>query len=108
MTFDEFQEKSKRTMSDALSFDMALCNYAMGLAGEAAGEVNDYIKKVVFHGHELDKGKLAEEMGDCLFYLAALATTVGLSLTDVAKMNVTKLLARYPNGFDPERSINRG
>ena len=58
MNFKEYQEQSKRTMkpktSDMLKSCINLSNYCMGLAGEA-GEVVDYMKKVLHHGHEFDR-----------------------------------------------------
>jgi NTP pyrophosphatase (non-canonical NTP hydrolase) len=83
-----------------------LDNFAMGLAGEA-GEVADLIKKVIFHGHELDKEKLEKELGDVLWYLSQVARSAGLGLEKVADTNVRKLMKRYPNGFNEKASINR-
>lgn len=82
-----------------------LC-HALGLAGEA-GEVADYIKKAHLHGHALDLVKLANELGDVLWYVAALARGHGMTLADCANANAAKLRARYPAGFDPERSRAR-
>ncbi len=108
ITFKEYQELAERTArrkpEDANQERYA--NFGMGLAGEA-GEVCDYLKKVVFHGHELDKEKLAVELGDCLWYIATLANTAGISLEKVAEMNILKLKCRYPEGFSVDRSINR-
>lgn len=73
----------------------------MGLTGEA-GEVCDLLKKVVFHGKPLDadvRAKLLLEMGDVLWYLAHAATTLGVTLDDVANANAAKLRARFPDGF---------
>ncbi len=83
-----------------------LANFGMGLAGEA-GEVCDALKKVVFHDHPLDKDKLVEELGDVLWYVAALAFTIDIPLEVVARRNTFKLEQRYPGGFDPDRSRNR-
>lgn len=85
--------------------DMKVCG-PMGIAGEA-GEVVDYIKKVMFHNFDLDPDKLMEELGDVLAYVAMTATAYGMTLEDVAAANVKKLTKRYPNGFDPKRSQNR-
>ena len=83
-----------------------LANFGMGLAGEA-GEVCDALKKVVFHDHPLDKDKLIEELGDVLWYVAALAATIDVPLEVIARRNAKKLEERYPAGFDPLRSRNR-
>ncbi|MDT8901853.1 nucleoside triphosphate pyrophosphohydrolase family protein [Anaeroselena agilis] len=104
-TMDDYQQLAERTAGNKTEHTR-LTNFGMGLAGEA-GETIDYLKKVVFHGHQLDKDKLQKELGDCLWYIATLATTAGLSLSDVAAANIEKLRARYPEGFDPARSINR-
>ena len=39
----------------------------MGLAGET-GEIVDYLKKVIYHGHELDMIR-SEELGDLLVFV---------------------------------------
>lgn len=79
---------------------------ALGLSGEA-GEVCDHVKKHIGHGHPLDTEKIAAELGDVLWYVADLATQLGLSLSMIAHHNLEKLRRRYPNGFTPEASINR-
>lgn len=42
-----------------------------------------------------------------LILISRLAKMVGSSLDDVAETNIGKLRARYPEGFEPDRSINR-
>ena len=42
-----------------------------------------------------------------LWYLAEIADALGVTLEDIARRNIDKLRKRYPDGFDPERSINR-
>lgn len=106
MNFEEYQEEMKRTASQFKITNENLCLGAMGIAGEA-GEVADYIKKVVFHSHELSKEKLAEELGDVMWYLAYLSEVIGYSLGEIADMNSKKLRKRYPDGWDEKRSINR-
>jgi NTP pyrophosphatase (non-canonical NTP hydrolase) len=80
--------------------------YALGLAGEA-GEVCDLLKKAWGHQHALDHEELKKELGDVLWYVAALASQFDMTLEDVAAANVAKLSARYPKGFSPEASRNR-
>ncbi len=79
---------------------------AMGLTGEA-GEADDYLKKVLFHGHQLDRDKIGKELGDVLWYVAEAATALGLSLDLIAQGNIAKLEARYGGQFSTEKSINR-
>lgn len=79
MTLSEFQELSKRTLNPACGPDSG---YVLGLIGET-GEITDIIKKVVWHGHPLDRDKLCLELGDLAFYVAAEATTLGMALQDI-------------------------
>lgn len=104
-SFNEYQEKSKRTLQN-LTKEEALKNYSMGLSGEI-GEIIDLLKKHLYHGHELDQDKVQEEIGDAIFYISAIATTLGASLDDIALGNVEKLIKRYPQGFDQAASIAR-
>lgn len=103
LTLNEYQKLSART---ANTHDYEEVNYALGLTGEA-GEVADLIKKGEFHGHGVDKVELRKELGDVLWYLSQLARVGGLTLEEVAKGNVDKLAARYPEGFSQEASRNR-
>lgn len=101
MTANEYQRKARRTYNGG-----GYPYLGMGLAGEA-GEVVDYLKKVCFHGHELDKERLKEELGDACWYVAMLASEAGLNFEAVLEGNIRKLEERYPNGFERERSIHR-
>ena len=104
MTLSEYQRLAIRTAGgDADS--MAIYG-PMGLAGET-GEVVDYLKKVHFHGHDLDDDKLAEELGDVLWYAAAICSAYGLNMNEVARANIAKLQDRYPHGFESSRSRER-
>lgn len=102
---DEYQQQALRTNSTT-DFEKNLVNGALGLCGET-GEVADIIKKWHSQGHSIDSGKVIEELGDILWYLSLTAYTLGYSLSEVATINIDKLKKRYPNGFDPNRSINR-
>ncbi len=69
---------------------------ALGLAGEA-GEVANKVKKLMRDG-TLDKDAVAQEMGDVLWYLAALATDLGLDLDQIAEQNLARLADRKARG----------
>ena len=106
MNFDDYQSLSARTINRDLSDRDRLAEAALGLAGEA-GETADALKKHLFHGHPLDRDALAKEIGDVLWYVAAVCTAAGFSLDDVAAGNVAKLRARYLDGFSEAASRNR-
>jgi len=55
----------------------------------------------------LDRSRLAGELGDLLWYVAAVASLHGLYLDDIAEQNIQKLLVRFPNGFTQADSIAR-
>lgn len=108
ITGNEYQKLAMRTASGvcAATPNNLMLNGVMGLNGEA-GECIDLIKKHLFQGKPLDKEHLAKELGDVAWYLAVTAQSIGYGLDDIFKMNIKKLEARYPNGFEVERSENR-
>ena len=106
MTPNEYQKEALRTASGMSKEYPRILNGLMGLNGEA-GECIDLLKKTEFQGHDFDPMKMVDELGDVLWYVAQLATGLGVTLEYVAQHNVDKLLARYPDGFDSEKSIHR-
>ena len=106
MTANEYQELALTTLNPELSRRDVLINGVMGLCGEA-GETIDLVKKYLHQGHTLDRDGLKKELGDIAWYLAETAWALGFSLEEVLEANLEKLKARYPEGFDPEKSIHR-
>lgn len=102
----EYQQLASRTMPKDKWFQNNVSNYSMGLSGES-GELVDQLKKVIHHDHPLDIGDIKKEMGDVLWYLSALATTLNIDLDEVAMININKLKKRYPDGFSKEDSLKR-
>lgn len=105
MTINEYQNAAMRT-AKSMDDNALLINAALGLCGES-GEVADIVKKATFQGHELDKEHVAKELGDVAWYLAVGARAIGYDLETIMQMNVDKLRARYPDGFDADRSQHR-
>ena len=99
MTINEYQKEAMRSANPQSLNDQAkgLSNTALGLCGES-GEVADMIKKHLHQGHDLDKEHMVKELG---------ATIIGYDLEDILQMNIDKLRARYPEGFDARRSQHR-
>lgn len=110
-SLDEYQVLASRTLIDEPDFEisgldnMIIWN-AIGLAGEA-GEVADLVKKGIYHQHGLDVEKVKKELGDVMWYVAAMCTKLNINLSEVCDANIQKLKARYPQGYSSERSINR-
>lgn len=95
MTINEYQKEALKTESGMAKEYPRILNGLMGLNGEA-GEAIDILKE-----------HLAKELGDVAWYLAISADAIGYDLETILQMNVDKLRSRYPEGFDPERSMHR-
>ena len=100
MQFDEYQRKS-------IEFAIYPATHrilypALGLAGEA-GEVANKVKKFIRDGadkesFEVKKVEIASEIGDVLWYCAALAHDLGFNLSEIAAENYSKLSGRSQRG----------
>lgn len=106
MTIHEYQSLAMRTLNPDLSRKDILINSVMGLCGES-GEAIDIVKKWLAQGHDLDREKLAKELGDIAWYLAEAATALELPLEDILAANIEKLRQRFPAGFSSEASLAR-
>lgn len=107
MELNKYQELAQRTShSYRENLTEALLFAAINIPGEA-GEIANYVKKVVWHRHPFDPIKMVDELGDLLWYIQKAASDLGFTLEDIATYNIEKLKKRYPDGFSSERSINR-
>ena len=106
MQVNEYQELAMTTLNPELSKKDVLINSVMGLCGES-GEAIDIVKKWLAQGHELDREALIKELGDVAWYLAETAYALDIPLDEVFEGNIAKLRARYPQGFDTEKSVHR-
>lgn len=95
MTFNEYDNLAKSTRVYPEKNEVIYT--ALMLAGEV-GEVTEKIGKQL-RKKELNKDELTEplkkELGDVLWYLSALAADLGLTLEEVAIVNIEKLKKRY-------------
>ncbi len=105
LSMQEYEYQAQRTANPADPIRLATAG--LGVAGEA-GELAGAIKKHLSHGHDLNREHVREELGDVLWYLAEIAAALDMTLEEVALANIAKLQRRYPDGFDTERSKNRG
>ena len=82
---------------------------ALGLTGEA-GEVADKVKKIIRDKTELTpelRIEIAKEVGDVLWYVAALARDLGIDMHEMARMNIAKLSSRRDRGVLQGSGDNR-
>lgn len=112
MTPNEYQKLAMRTNDgdanhrlgkaqiDNIEYDVGgIFDACLGLSGEV-GEFNDAIKKWVFHEKEMDIEHLKKECGDIVWYIAMMCHSFGWDLEEIMRINIDKLKARYPDGFD--------
>ncbi len=113
MQLSEYQQKSRET-AVYVNAGKNFVYPTLGLAGET-GEVVEKIKKLIRNDLVTDasqvseekKEEIAKEMGDVLWYLAQLATELGISLDDVASTNIEKLQSRKERGALHSEGDNR-
>lgn len=105
MTLQEYQEKAARTINSSLTLEDQTRHGLFGLASEAGEVLAIYQKQL--QGHEVSRDALVHELGDVLWMVAEIATANGMELDAIAAENIDKLIRRYPDGFDPERSLHR-
>lgn len=109
LTLDAYQERAARYDVEAPTRGL-LWYYGLGIAGEA-GEVADKVKKLYRDGKidledrvpatilsDADKVELTKEIGDVLWYVAAVARLLGIPLGQVADENIEKLEDRLRRG----------
>lgn len=105
MTFNEYQKLSERTISKKLRMKEKILHSLFGMTAEI-GELHGIFQKV-YQGHVADETHMKKEIGDLLWFIAEFCTTNGWKFDEIAEMNVDKLKARYPEGFEEERSLHR-
>ncbi len=109
MSVTDFNQYQTEAMKTALyPKEHKVVYSALGLAGEA-GELANKVKKLM--RGDADREALVEgiksEMGDVLWYLAALADDLGVTLEEVAEANIKKLQERQARGALKASGDNR-
>ena len=105
MTGNEYQVLAGRTINYSLTDREKEMHALHGMVSEI-GELHGLYQKV-YQGHEFDPRHAQKEIGDLLWFIAEWCTSHGLSLEDIMQMNIEKLRARYPEGFDVDHSLHR-
>ena len=94
MTLNEYQRKARSTAIYPAS--CAILYPTLGMVGEA-GEVANKVKKILRDGN-FNREAIADEVGDCLWYIAALCRDLNVDMKDLAKNNLRKLHDRKLRG----------
>ena len=93
MNLNQYQYEALKTRLKTANEDYAL----LGLVGEV-GELYSILAKAIRDDDgKTDSLSIKKELGDVLWFLAAIATDFGFTLEDVAEVNLTKLQKRKKN-----------
>lgn len=96
MELHEYQESARKTDQTGQDSQRAKLIAVLGLGGEAGSLLSEY-KKGLRDGpaYAIFKERVAEELGDILWYVASLASQEGLSLETIATSNLEKVVGRW-------------
>ena len=100
-----YQQLAKRTVNSSLSKPEMVLHSLHGMSGEV-GEIHSLYQKV-YQGHSMDEEHLKKEVGDLMWFIAEFCTANDFALSEIMEMNIEKLKARFPEGFDVEHSLHR-
>jgi NTP pyrophosphatase (non-canonical NTP hydrolase) len=96
MDFNEYQ-KWARTTAQYPDIGKNLIYPILGLCGET-GEIAEKIKKVIRNDGGVmtpeKRTELAKELGDVVWYVATIASELGITFDDVIRLNKEKLESR--------------
>lgn len=106
LTANEYQLLAMRTCNIPYSKRKDMLRHAVFGLNSEAGEVAGILQKQ-YQSHPFDKEHMLKELGDCAWMLAEACTALGVELETVLNMNIEKLKARFPNGFEAEKSLHR-
>lgn len=109
MNIEEYMEESARTMAPTIHQDAFKVETLHGIIGVSteAGELLDAVKKGLFYGHAPDMINVREEIGDIMWYIAAIVRSEKWDLEEIMQENIDKLRTRYPEQFTTELSKRR-
>lgn len=108
VNFEDYQTQASKT---AVYPDADVITYpTFGLvseAGEVAGKVKKVLRDKNGHFDPVEREKIADEVGDVLWYIAALCTDLGIGMETIAQRNLDKLNSRMARGVIQGSGDNR-
>lgn len=103
MKIKEFQNAAKIAVQSHDNEKDEISHWVIGLT-EEAGEVASLIKHKYYNNDEISIADIAEELGDVLWYLAAICNGLHIDMEKVAELNQMKLANRY-NGEYSDQAV---
>lgn len=91
--FDDYQSQAMTTRLPSADEAYAL----LGLSGEV-GELHSHVAKAIRDFKDVDNEYMKKELGDILWFVAAIASDCELSLSEIAEANIQKLKKRQAAG----------
>jgi len=122
MDFNEYQKKAATTAiylnkvketfpnlkPEVLSvLGLSYASLGLGEAGEVQGKVKKIIRDAGGILTDDTKKEISKELGDILWYVAAICSELGISMNDVAEQNIEKLFSRKERGVITGNGDNR-
>ena len=105
MTGNSYQKLAARTIGEHMTPLDMVEHAKSGLVSEI-GELHGIYQKT-YQGHALNVEHVKKELGDICWFIAEFCTAYGWDLDEIFDTNIEKLKARFPNGFEVERSLHR-
>jgi NTP pyrophosphatase (non-canonical NTP hydrolase) len=100
--YQEFVKSVNKKFDDP---DKEIMSHGLGISGEA-GDVAGCVKKTISHKDDQKPG-IRENLGDTLWYIAAICNYFDWNLEDVFNENIDKLKKRYPAGHFTEKDAGK-
>ena len=106
MTLHDYQNLAARTINPGLTSPREVEMHSLhGMVGEI-GELHSLYQKI-YQGHDFDEEHAKKELGDLMWFIAEYCTAMNWYMDEIATMNIDKLRARFPEGFEVNKSLHR-
>ena len=105
MNGNEYQRLAARTINHEMPQWMQEDHALYGMVSEI-GELHGIYQKS-YQGHSDTDEHKKKEVGDLLWFIAEYCSAKGWYLEDIMQMNIEKLMKRFPEGFEAEKSLHR-
>lgn len=109
MDFNQYHVDAVRTAKLFGNVGQDLAHAALGLATEC-GEFTTEVKRIAIYNKPLTdemRAHMLEELGDILWYIALACEHLQVPMDRIARDNIAKLRARFPEKYTDEAAEGR-